>query len=123
MPDPLVPYLIRSGLAGVFAGWVTVILMLGLDLFGLGELVAASDLWPIPLLMLLAFFGITFGSLAMGGAIMSIGREDAAPGRRVAVQRVHAAAGFGLARNAATVETPRASDGSKSPRPDSTDLP
>ncbi len=77
MQDPLVPYLIRHALAGVLAGWVTVVVLLGLDVLGLGTLVSASDLWPIPLLMLLLFFGFTFGSVAMAAAIMSIGREDA----------------------------------------------
>lgn len=96
MPDPLVPYLIRHGLAGVLAGWLTVIVMLGLDLLGLGMLVANSDLWPIPLLMLLAFFGLSFGSFAMGAAIMNIGRADEPgvhrrPARKLAPVELHRA--------------------------------
>ena len=31
-----------------------------------------SDLFPVPLLMLLAAFAITFGSLAKGSAIMAL---------------------------------------------------
>jgi hypothetical protein len=43
---------------------------------GLGGLVIASDLFPVPLLMLLAAFAITFGAVAMGSAIMGLGRGD-----------------------------------------------
>jgi tetrahydromethanopterin S-methyltransferase subunit E len=73
-----VAFLIRHGVAGVIAGWVAVGALLSLDVGGLGRLVMTSDLFPLPLLMLLAFFGITFGSVALGSAIMGLGRGDAA---------------------------------------------
>jgi hypothetical protein len=68
-----VAFLIRHGLAGLIAGWIAVGALLGLDVGGLGRLVMTSDLFPLPLVMLLAFFGITFGSVALGSAIMGLG--------------------------------------------------
>jgi hypothetical protein len=73
-------FLIRHGVAGILAGWTAVGGLLCLNTAGLGDLVMASDLFPLPLLMLLAFFGITFGSLALGSAIMALGRSSDAAG-------------------------------------------
>ena len=75
MHNQLVPLLVRHGLAGAAAGWVTVGLLLWTDTAGIGLLVAASDLWPIPLIMLFWSFGVTFGSVAMGAAVMGIHRR------------------------------------------------
>lgn len=72
---PLVPFLIRHCLAGALAGWTAVGIMLWLDVAGVGRLVLASDLWPLPLLMLLGGFGITFGSAAMGAGVMALGMQ------------------------------------------------
>jgi hypothetical protein len=74
--NPLVAYLIRHGLAGTLAGWLTVAGLLALDVGGLGTLSFASDLFPAPLVMLFGFFGLTFASVAMGAAIMSLGRVE-----------------------------------------------
>ncbi len=74
--NPLVPYLIRHCLAGTLAGWVAVGLLVTSDVGGVGTLVLASDLFPVPLLMLFGFFGLTFASVAMGAAIMSLGRTE-----------------------------------------------
>jgi hypothetical protein len=74
--NPLVPYLIRHGLAGMLAGWLTAALLLGSDVAGVGGLVLTSDLFPVPLIMLLASFGLTFASCAMGAAIMGLGRAE-----------------------------------------------
>jgi hypothetical protein len=43
-------------------------------------LVMASDLFPVPLLMLLGAFAITFGTVAMGSAIMGPGRSGGPAG-------------------------------------------
>jgi len=75
MRNGLTILLIRHGCAGAAAGWLTVGLLLWTDTAGIGLLVAASDLWPIPLIMLLWSFGVTFASLAMGAAVMSIDRR------------------------------------------------
>jgi hypothetical protein len=72
-----VAFLIRHCVAGMLAGWTAVGGLLWLNTTGLRDLVMASDLFPLPLLMLLAFFGITFGSLALGSAIMALGRSPA----------------------------------------------
>ncbi len=80
--DPLVACLIRHGLAGALAGWLTVVGLLALDVGGLGTLAFASDLFPVPLVMLFGFFGLTFASVAMGAAIMSLGRAGPAGGGR-----------------------------------------
>jgi hypothetical protein len=74
--DPLVPYLIRHGLAGTLAGWLTVTGLLALDVGGLNTLVLASDLFPIPLIMLFWVFGLTFASLAMGAGVMALARAE-----------------------------------------------
>ena len=68
-------------LAGVIAGWTMLGGLLWLDVAGLGALVMASDLFPVPLLMLLAAFAITFGAVAMGSAIMGLGRSGGPAGR------------------------------------------
>jgi hypothetical protein len=73
--NPLVPYLIRHGLAGALAGWLTVAALLACDVGGIGTLAFASDLFPVPLIMLFWFFGLTFASVAMGAAIMGLGRS------------------------------------------------
>ncbi len=80
--NPLVSYLIRHAVAGTLAGWLTVGVLTIADVGGVGTLVLASDLAPVPLLMLLAFFGLTFASAAMGVAIMSLGATE--PGRPAA---------------------------------------
>lgn len=84
--DPWVAYLIRHGLAGTLAGWLTVVGLLALDVGGLGTLSFASDLFPMPLVMLFGFFGLTFASVAMGAAIMSLGRVE--PRGPAAVRRM-----------------------------------
>jgi hypothetical protein len=87
-------FLIRHGLAGSVAGWTTVGGLLWLDLAGPGNLLTTSDLFSNPLLLLLALFGITFGSVAV-----------AAPSWDWAQRRCRRD-GAGLAR---TIRTPRKS--------------
>lgn len=79
-PASLVSFLAFNCLAGVIAGWTMLGGLLWLDVNGLGGLVMASDLFPVPLLMLLAAFAITFGAAAMGSAIMGLGRGDGSAG-------------------------------------------
>ena len=76
----LVGFLVCHCLAGIIAGWTVVGGLLWLDVGGLGGLVMTSDLFPVPLLMLLAAFAITFGSVAMGSAIMGLGRSGGPAG-------------------------------------------
>jgi hypothetical protein len=72
----LVPYLARHCFAGVLAGWTAVAALLLLDVGGLGRLIFGAEAWMLALAMLLVFFGLTFGSVAMGAAIMSLGRAE-----------------------------------------------
>jgi hypothetical protein len=76
----LVRFLVVHCLAGVIAGWTMVGGLLSLNVAGLGGLVMTSDLFPVPLLMLLAAFAITFGGRAAGSAIMGLGRSGGAAG-------------------------------------------
>ena len=75
-----VAFLIRHCLAGIVAGWTTVSGLLWLNVAGLGQLVMSSDLFPLPLLMMLASFGLTFGSVAVASAVMGLGRSGDAAG-------------------------------------------
>jgi hypothetical protein len=76
----LVRFLVVHCVAGVIAGWTMVGGLLWLDVAGLGGLVMTSDLFPVPLLMLLAAFAITFGGVAVGSAIMGLGRSGGPAG-------------------------------------------
>ncbi len=79
--DPLVPYLVRHGLAGTLAGWLTAGLLLAWNVAGVGGLVLTSDLFPVPLFMLFASFGLTFASVSMGAAIMGLSRAEPREGK------------------------------------------
>ncbi len=92
----LVPYLARHCLAGMLAGWSAVAALLLLDVGGLGRLIFGAEVWLLALVMLLAFFGLTFGSVAMGAAIMSLGRpDDASRGLMERLRRVRGRPGQG----------------------------
>lgn len=76
MSTPLVRFLLRHCAGGVFAGWVTLGGLIGTDVGGLRTLILASDLGVIAAIMLLIGFAVTFGSAAMGAAVMGLGRDD-----------------------------------------------
>jgi hypothetical protein len=75
-------FLLGHGLAGMLAGAITVGILLWSDVAGLGTLVAVSDLWPLPLVMLLVSFGLTFATVALGTATV-VSRESRRAGRIV----------------------------------------
>jgi len=63
---------------GVAIGWAFVALILLMDIGGLRTLMHGSpDRW-MALVLLLAFSAITFGSAAMGSAIMALGDDGGA---------------------------------------------
>ncbi len=68
----LLKLLMRHLVMGIAAGWVTLGMLLFINIGGLRTILfTSSD--PILTLILLAFgFTITFGSLAMGAAIMTL---------------------------------------------------
>jgi hypothetical protein len=76
-------FLLGHGLAGMLAGAITVAILLWSDVAGLGTLVATSDLWPLPLIMLLISFGLAFGSVALGTATVVVSRQSREAGHIV----------------------------------------
>ncbi len=74
-PWPRVPeirrYIVLPGLAGVLAGQVGVAALLALDVGALRTLILASPQGWIAVAMLCAGFAVTFGSAAIGAAVMA----------------------------------------------------
>lgn len=68
-------YILLPGLAGVLAGQVAVAALLWLDVGALRTMILASPQGWVAVLLLCAGFAITFGSAAIGGAVMAIGDE------------------------------------------------
>jgi len=54
------------------AGWIAALTLIGLDVFGLGALALNISAEPLAPLILVFFFGLTFGMLSMGVAIMAL---------------------------------------------------
>jgi len=68
----LLKLLARNLLTGIAAGWITLGMLLLINIGGLRDILFSSSS-PVLALVLLAFgFTITFGSLAMGAAIMTM---------------------------------------------------
>ena len=72
----IVRYIILPGLAGSLAGLVAVGGLLALDVGSLGTLALGPSGGVVPVALLSAGFMITFGSAAIGGAVMAIGQQD-----------------------------------------------
>jgi hypothetical protein len=72
----LVRFMLRACLAGCLAGLVAVAGLLALDVGSLGTLVLGPSGGLLPLVLLSAGFMITFGSAAIGAAVMSLGEDD-----------------------------------------------
>ncbi|MEO0999955.1 MAG: hypothetical protein AAFW69_05045 [Pseudomonadota bacterium] len=72
----LVRFVLRSAATGVAVGWSFLLALLHFDAAGLGSLVARVDGSGVATAMLFVFFGITFGSAAIGIAVMTLPRED-----------------------------------------------
>ncbi len=71
-PDPyrLVKYVALGAGEGVFAGWVVLMIIVKLNLMGLGGLLDRSADGALALVMLLGFFGITFGMVGIAWRVM-----------------------------------------------------
>jgi hypothetical protein len=65
---------------GVACGWLVLGGVLWFDIGGLAGLLVAAPSRSLILAMLLAVFAITWGSAAMGAAIMSLDRDDGPAG-------------------------------------------
>jgi hypothetical protein len=72
---PLFRLLAINLVIGVTAALLAVGGLLALDLYGLRTRILADGAPLAPMLLLTAGFIITFGSVAMGSAIMRIGRD------------------------------------------------
>jgi hypothetical protein len=71
-----VKFLLRHALIGFAIGLVAAMLLVHQDLFQIGTLIgASSDRW-LALGLLSFMFGLTFGSVQMGFAIMLLAESD-----------------------------------------------
>ena len=57
---------------GIFAGWTLLAELFLTDTAGLATLIRASESPVVPIAMLAAGFAVTFGSAAMGVAVMQL---------------------------------------------------
>ncbi|WP_374310523.1 hypothetical protein [Methylocella sp.] len=75
MPEP-VKFLLRHALIGIAIGLFVVLIIVVEDVAHLYTLIASSaDRW-LWLFLLAASFGLTFGSLQMGMAVMLMPRDE-----------------------------------------------
>jgi hypothetical protein len=72
----LVRYCLPSLLAGSIAGLLAVAAILALDIGGIRDLMQRDPSGGIALFLMCFGFVVTFGSAALGAAIMAIGSED-----------------------------------------------
>ncbi len=68
---PLVRFLLGHMAVGIVAGWVVLGAFLAFDIAQLRTLITTSPDGPLALILLAAFFALTFGSIGMGMAAMS----------------------------------------------------
>ncbi len=71
----LLRLLALNGAVGVAAGWLFLAMLLLTDVNGIGGLIWQSSAPALPLGMLAGGFALTFGSAAMGSAVMLLGRN------------------------------------------------
>lgn len=73
-------FLLKHAAIGGVAGVAFVALLLAFDVVGLRQLVLNTAEGFVALAVMTMLFVITFGSVQMGRAIMSLGRADDTPG-------------------------------------------
>ncbi|MEM9010410.1 MAG: hypothetical protein AAGE18_04235 [Pseudomonadota bacterium] len=73
-PQPLVLFVLRNALGGIIAGWAFAIALIWGDVAGVGSLLAQMDSAGMSIAAIFAIFGVTFGSAALGIALMTLGR-------------------------------------------------
>ena len=69
-PYRLVKYVARGAAEGVVAGWVTLLALKYIDIGGLQHLIHEHPDGPLAFVMMLAFFGITFGMVGIAWRVM-----------------------------------------------------
>ena len=68
--------MLQPGLAGALAGAIGAVAMVATDIGGIRQLIRNTDQgWIAGLLLVLSFI-VTFGSAAIGAAVMRLGDED-----------------------------------------------
>lgn len=77
----LLRFLLGHALVGIVAGWACLAGLVSLDVGGLRGLIVDGEHAAAALALLAMGFGVTFGSVAMGAAVMTIGGGDDAGGR------------------------------------------
>lgn len=81
---PLIRFILRNAAFGIAVGWTMVGAMLAFDFAGLATLIFASDMAAIAIVMLLAGFGITFGSAQVGIAVVGLDADQPPSGKKPA---------------------------------------
>ncbi len=76
MRSPLLRFLLHHCLIGIASGWLLLAGLLLTDAMGLATLIFSSAFWVEAMVLLLVFFAITFGSLAMGTGVMLLGGPE-----------------------------------------------
>jgi hypothetical protein len=69
-PYRLVKYVALGAGEGVFAGWLFLMIVLKANIMGLDDLIDGSADGPVALVMLLWFFGVTFGMVGIAWRVM-----------------------------------------------------
>lgn len=72
----LVRYMLLGAAEGVVAGWVILLALKHLDVMGIGSLISTSSDGALALVMMLVFFGITFGMVGIAWRIMVLLPEE-----------------------------------------------
>jgi hypothetical protein len=75
----LLRFLAVNCVIGITAGWLLLGMLIVTNVGGLRNLIADSPNPVVPLVLLAAGFGITFGSAAMGSAVMMLPYNDDEP--------------------------------------------
>lgn len=78
--DPLMMLLAWNGLAGAVVAVLLTAAVLALDIASLRSLIARSEEPVVPLVLLVFGFLVTLCSVAMGSAVMGLGRDEEEPG-------------------------------------------
>lgn len=71
-PYRLVRFVAFHALCGIMAGWTTLLLLLRLDVGGLGTLVDRAAREELATLMLAGGFGVTFGFVGLAWGILVV---------------------------------------------------
>jgi hypothetical protein len=77
---PILLFLAGHMLVGIAVGWAILGALLWFDIGGLWRLIGSSAQIGLVMTMLLIAFAVTFGSVAMGSAIMALEEDRKDPG-------------------------------------------